>query len=82
MQFLIFKNIFSIYFNFAYWTHALIYLSNPPVSNYASVPTNNNLKSRLVRAIYMLSCAIHLLYFLAQLGINLDFGLLFVGTEA
>ena len=30
---------------------------NTPVSNYASVPANNNLKSRLV-----LSCAIHLLY--------------------
>ena len=33
-----------------------------PVSNYASVIANNNLKSSLV-----LSCAIHLLYFLLKI---------------
>ena len=50
---------------------------NTPVSNYASVPVINNLKSRL-----MLSCAIDLLYFLGHLSTSLDFKLLFAGTEA
>ena len=54
----------------------LTIFDNTPVSNYASVPANNNLKSRLV-----LSCAIHLLYFLAQLSTSLDFKLLFAGTD-
>ena len=36
------------------------FLYNTPLSNYASVPANNNLKSRLVRVV-------HLLCFLAQL---------------
>ena len=41
--------------------------NNTPISSYASVPANNNLK-----LVLMLSCAIHLLYFLAQLSTNLD----------
>ena len=59
--------------------HFLIdfYYDNTPVWNYTSVPTNNNLKLRLV-----LNCAIHLLYFLEQLSTSLNFKLLFVGTEA
>ena len=39
----------------------LMRVCNASLSNYASVPANNNSKSRL-----MLSCAIYLLYFLAQ----------------
>ena len=46
-------------------------LKNTPLSNFASVPANHNLKSRLV-----LSRAIQLLYFLAQLSTSLDFRLL------
>ena len=52
-------------------------LSNTPVSNYASVPANNNLKSRLV-----LSYARKYSKCVAQLSTSLDFSLLFAGTEA
>ena len=48
-----------------------------PVSNYASFPANNYLKSRLV-----LSCARKYSKCVAQLSTSLDFKLLFAGTEA
>ena len=49
---------------------------NTPLLNYASVPANSKLQSRLV-----LCCAIPLLYFLAQHSTSFDFRLLFAGTE-
>ena len=65
-------------FRKAGWSKPEMELFHPDSSfEFASVPANNNLKSRLVQ-----SCAIYLLYFLAQLNTNLDFKLLFAGTEA
>ena len=51
--------------------------SNTPVSNYTSVPANNNLKSRLV-----LSCVRKIQQMFTQLSTSLDFRLLLMGTEA